>query len=190
MSNGYAPRINIVDNQATKAIKSYLTLQQCRLHLVKPGNNRVNAAKCTIQMFKNCFIGAQVRHDGRWFSDPTVGQARTTGARLHQPPSKIADQPYHIRIQNTWGALQLESFPSCTPRNKGNHLQRCGHQGLLGTTWCGRVDAWSLQGPLLMPFILRAWIVRVLCLWLSRPLPLTLHWTNIHICHTRERNIP
>jgi hypothetical protein len=55
---GYTPRINIMDNQATKAIKSYLTPQQCCLQLVKPGNHSVNAAKRTIQTFKNHFIGA------------------------------------------------------------------------------------------------------------------------------------
>jgi hypothetical protein len=58
VSKGYTPRINIMDNQATKALKSYLTPPQFRLQLVKPGNHRVNAAKRTIQRFKNRFIGA------------------------------------------------------------------------------------------------------------------------------------
>ena len=47
-----------MDNQATKAIKTYLTPQQCCLQLVEPGNHHVNAAKRAIQMFKNRFIGA------------------------------------------------------------------------------------------------------------------------------------
>jgi hypothetical protein len=51
-------KINVMDNQATKAIKSYLTPQPCRLKLVEPGNHQVNAAERAIQMFKNCFIGA------------------------------------------------------------------------------------------------------------------------------------
>jgi hypothetical protein len=42
---GYTPKINIMDNQATKAIKSYLTPQQCRLQLVEPGNHLVIAAE-------------------------------------------------------------------------------------------------------------------------------------------------
>jgi hypothetical protein len=58
VSKGYTPRINIMDNQAIKAIKTYLTPQQCSLQLVKPGNHWVNASECTIQTFKNCFIGA------------------------------------------------------------------------------------------------------------------------------------
>jgi hypothetical protein len=58
VSKGYSPKINMMDNQATKAINSYLTPQQCRLQLVKPGNHQVNAAECAIQTFKNHFIGA------------------------------------------------------------------------------------------------------------------------------------
>ena len=45
-------------NQAMKAIKSYLTPQECKLQLVEPGNHRVNAAACAIHTFKNRFIGA------------------------------------------------------------------------------------------------------------------------------------
>jgi hypothetical protein len=58
VSKGYTPKINIIDNQATKAIKLYLTPQQCPLQLVEPGNHCVNAAERAIQTFKNRFIGA------------------------------------------------------------------------------------------------------------------------------------
>ncbi len=58
ISKGYTPKINVMDNQATKAIKSYLTPQQFCLQLVKPGNYRVNAAEQAIQIFKNQFIRA------------------------------------------------------------------------------------------------------------------------------------
>ena len=47
----------IDDNQATKAIKSYLTPQECQLQHVEPGNHYVNAAERAIQTFKNQFIG-------------------------------------------------------------------------------------------------------------------------------------
>jgi hypothetical protein len=57
MSKGYTPKISVMDNQATKAIKSYLTPQQCHLQLIEPGNHQVNTAECTIQTFKNHFIG-------------------------------------------------------------------------------------------------------------------------------------
>jgi hypothetical protein len=58
VSKGYTPKVNVMDNQATKAIKEYLITQQCELQLVKPHNHRVNAAEQAIQTFKNRFIGA------------------------------------------------------------------------------------------------------------------------------------
>ncbi len=58
VSKGYTPKINVMYNQAIKAIKLYLTPQQCCLQLVEPGNHRVNAAEQAIQTFKNGFIGA------------------------------------------------------------------------------------------------------------------------------------
>ncbi len=48
VSKGYTPKINVMDNQATKVIKTYLTPQQSCLQLVEPGNHRVNAAERTI----------------------------------------------------------------------------------------------------------------------------------------------
>ena len=53
VSKGYTPKINVMDNQATKAIKLYATPQQCCLQLVKPGNHRINASERAIQTFKN-----------------------------------------------------------------------------------------------------------------------------------------
>jgi hypothetical protein len=56
---GYKPKLNVMmDNQATKVIKAYLTLQQVSLQLLEPHNHRVNAAERAIQTFKNCLIGA------------------------------------------------------------------------------------------------------------------------------------
>ena len=45
-------------NEATKAIKAYLTSQQCKLQLVNPNSHRVNTAERAIQTFKNRFIRA------------------------------------------------------------------------------------------------------------------------------------
>jgi hypothetical protein len=58
VSKGYKPKVNIMDNQATRAIKEYLITQNCALQLVEPHNHRVNAAERAIQTFKNRFIGA------------------------------------------------------------------------------------------------------------------------------------
>jgi hypothetical protein len=43
-SKGYKICLNIMDNQASKVIKSFLTPKQCHLQLVEPNNHHVNAA--------------------------------------------------------------------------------------------------------------------------------------------------
>jgi hypothetical protein len=44
-SKGYKPILNVMDNQATKYTKKFLTKEECKLQLVEPHNHRVNAAK-------------------------------------------------------------------------------------------------------------------------------------------------
>ncbi len=39
MSKGYKLKVNVMDNQATKAIKEYLVMQQCELQLVELHNH-------------------------------------------------------------------------------------------------------------------------------------------------------
>jgi hypothetical protein len=57
-SKGYTPKVNIMDNQATKVIKAYLQPQNVCLQLIEPHHHSVNAAEEAIQTFKNCFLGA------------------------------------------------------------------------------------------------------------------------------------
>jgi hypothetical protein len=45
VSKGFKPKVNMMDNQATKAINAYLTPQQVMLQLVEPHNHRVNATE-------------------------------------------------------------------------------------------------------------------------------------------------
>jgi len=56
----------MMDNQATKSIKSYLTSQQVMLQLVEPHNHRVNAAERAIQTFQNQFIGTLSTTDSKF----------------------------------------------------------------------------------------------------------------------------
>ncbi len=58
VSKGFTPKLNVMDNQATKVIKAYLSPRDVALQLVEPHNHRVNAAKRAIQTFKNRFVGA------------------------------------------------------------------------------------------------------------------------------------
>jgi hypothetical protein len=57
-SKGFKPKLNIMDNQATKHIKQFLSENDCKLQLVEPHNHRVNAAERAIQIFKDAFIAA------------------------------------------------------------------------------------------------------------------------------------
>ena len=65
-SKGYKPKINIMDNQATKHIKAFLTEQQCQLQLVEPHNHRLNAAERAIQTFKDAFIAELATTDSNF----------------------------------------------------------------------------------------------------------------------------
>jgi hypothetical protein len=60
---GYAVKLNVMDNQATKHIKKFLTENECKLQLVEPHNHRVNAAERAIQTWKDAFIAALATTD-------------------------------------------------------------------------------------------------------------------------------
>ncbi len=55
--------MNVMDNQATKHIKKFLTEKGCDLQIVEPHNHRVNAAERVIQTFKDAFIAALATTD-------------------------------------------------------------------------------------------------------------------------------
>ena len=62
-AKGYKPKMNVMDNQATKFIKKFLTKKECDLQVVEPHNHRVNAAERAIQKFKDAFIAALATTD-------------------------------------------------------------------------------------------------------------------------------
>jgi hypothetical protein len=55
-SKGFKPKLNVMDNQATKHIKTFLTKQDCKLQFMEPHNNCLNTAKRAIEMFKDALI--------------------------------------------------------------------------------------------------------------------------------------
>ncbi len=65
-SKGFKPKLNVMDNQATKHIKNFLTKNVCKLQLVEPHNHQVNAAECAIQTFKDAFIAALATIDSNF----------------------------------------------------------------------------------------------------------------------------
>jgi hypothetical protein len=62
-SKGFKPKLNVMDNQATKHIKQFLTKKECKVQLVEPHNHWVNAAEQAIQTFKDEFIAALATRD-------------------------------------------------------------------------------------------------------------------------------
>ena len=62
-AKGYKPKMNVMDTQATKYIKKFLTKKECNLQLVEPHNHRINAAERAIQTFKDAFIAALATTD-------------------------------------------------------------------------------------------------------------------------------
>jgi hypothetical protein len=65
-SKGFKPKLNIMDNQATKHIKMFLTKNDCKLQLVELQNHRVSAAERAIQTFKDVFIAALATMDSNF----------------------------------------------------------------------------------------------------------------------------
>ena len=53
---GWTPKFNVMDNEASTAIKKLLTQRDDTFQLVKPHNHCVNAAERVIHTFKNHFI--------------------------------------------------------------------------------------------------------------------------------------
>ncbi len=82
-AKGYKPKMNMMDNQATKFIKQFLTKKDCNLQVVEPHNHRVNAVEHAIQTFKDAFIATLATTD-REFPLATVGQTCATGAKHPQ----------------------------------------------------------------------------------------------------------
>jgi hypothetical protein len=62
-AKGHKPKMNVMDNQATKLINKFLTKKECNLQVVEPHNHRVNAAERAIQKFKDAFIAALATTD-------------------------------------------------------------------------------------------------------------------------------
>ncbi len=55
---GYKPKLNVMDDQSTKPIKTFLTKNDCKLQLVEPHNNCINTAEHAIHTFKDALFAA------------------------------------------------------------------------------------------------------------------------------------
>jgi hypothetical protein len=141
-SKGFVIRFNVMDNQASKVIKQFLTPKQCELMLVEPNNHRVNAAERAIQTFKDHFVSALATTDSDFplqLWDRLTQQVETT-LNLLRPsridPSKSAYEALH-------GPYDWNRFPLAPPGCKAVIYEAPESR----TSWGSRgTDAWYL-GP-------------------------------------------
>ncbi len=105
-TKGFKHKLNVIDNKASKHIKTFLTKNDCKLKLVEPHNHYINAAECAIQTFKDAFIAALATTDSNfplqlWDSrlTPQIQDTLNLLCALCLNPSKsayiILNRPYN-----------------------------------------------------------------------------------------------
>jgi len=78
---GFKPIFNVLDNQASKVIKEFLTEEGSPYQFVEPHNHRVNASERAIQTWKNHFISGLCTTDSEFPTqlwDQLLSQAQDT----------------------------------------------------------------------------------------------------------------
>jgi hypothetical protein len=141
-SKGFVIRFNVMDNQASKVIKQFLTPKQCELMLVEPNNHRVNAAERAIQTFKDHFVSALATTDSDFplqLWDRLTQHVETTLNLLR--PSRI--DPTKSAYEALHGPYDWNRFPLAPPGCKAVIYEAPESR----TSWGSRgTDAWYL-GP-------------------------------------------
>jgi len=100
-SCGHQPQLNVMDNECSKAVKTYINSENINIQLVEPHDHRVNAAERAIQTFKHHFIAGLATVDidfpiQLW--DEFLPQAQMTLNMLRtsrQNPNKTAYEELH-----------------------------------------------------------------------------------------------
>ena len=98
-SKGFRMKVNIMDNQATKIISSFLTSKECKLQLVEPHNHRMNAAERAIETWKDHFISALCTTDSAFpvqLWDRLTPQAQDTLNLMRQSRSDPTKSAYEV----------------------------------------------------------------------------------------------
>jgi hypothetical protein len=141
-AKGYKPKMNVMDNQATKYIKQFLTKKECDLQVVKPHNHRINAAEHVIQMFKDAFIAALAATDREFplqLWDKLAPQVQHTLNLLRT--SQI--NPNISTYEALNGSYSWDCYPLAPPGCKAVIYKALAVHG----SWVSRgTDAWYL-GP-------------------------------------------
>ena len=115
----------VMDNQATKYIKKFLTKKECDLQLVEPHNHRVNTAERAIQTFKDAFIAALATTDREFplqLWDRLAPQVQDTLNLIRA--SRI--NPNILVYEELNGPYNWDRYQLAPPRMQSNHLQSPG----------------------------------------------------------------
>ncbi len=141
-SKDHKIKVNVMDYQASCQIKQFLTKNKCNILLIKPHNQRVNAAKHAVQTFKDHFISALATMDSEFplqLWDQVTPQVKNTLNLLHRSrinPPKSAYEALH-------GPYDWNRFPLAPLGCKAVIYELPGHGDSCGSR--GR-DGWYL-GP-------------------------------------------
>jgi len=139
---GFTIKLNVMDNQASRQIKRFLTTQECDLLLVEPHNHRVNAAECATQTFKDHFVSALATTDSEFplqLWDPLTPQVETTLNLMHH--SRIDPTKSAYEVLN--GPYDWNRFPLAPPGCKTVIYESPAQR----RSWGSRgIDAWYV-GP-------------------------------------------
>jgi hypothetical protein len=134
--------MNVMDNQATKFIKKFLTKKECDLQVVEPHNHRVNAAERAIQTFKDAFIATLATTDRDFplqLWDKLAPQVQDTLNLLRA--SRI--NPSISAYEALNGPYNWDRYPLAPPGCKAVIYEAPAVRG----SWASRgTDAWYL-GP-------------------------------------------
>jgi hypothetical protein len=133
-----------MDNQASRVIKEYLTLQRCENLLVEPNNHQVNAAKRAIETFKAHFISALATTDSKFpiqLWDRLTPQVKHT-LNMLRPSCLNPTKSAHEAIHNPF---DWNRFPLAPPGCKAVIYKSPDAWG----SWASRgTNAWCV-GPLM-----------------------------------------
>ena len=123
-SCGHQPQMNVMDNECSKAVKTYINSENINIQLVEPHDHHVNTAERAIQTFKHHFIAGLATVDidfpiQLW--DEFLPQAQMT---LDMPPFKISYKALHALLH----ATNRMSFYDSTVTSASHFSRKVGFQ--------------------------------------------------------------
>jgi hypothetical protein len=113
-NTGFAPRIQIMDNECSDLMKQYLKDSNIKYQLAAPGQHRINAAERAIRTFKNHFIAGLCSVDDDFpinLWDRLLPQALVTINLLRGSRRNVK----HSAWSQIYGPYDFNSYPIAPP---------------------------------------------------------------------------